>query len=89
MYKTIEEKEQRIAELEADRDRIKKLAGNLVQAVEHLPVTDWVQPDQFGKPEFLGYLIQAQGDWDAFRVAMSELVWAMKAEGKYDTNSKA
>ena len=38
--------------------------SDLINAVEALPVEEWVQQDANGDPELLGYVMQAQGEWD-------------------------
>lgn len=46
--------------LEPSLDRV----GDLIKAVEKLPVEEWIQADDFGDPELIGYVMQSQGEWD-------------------------
>ena len=67
----------RIDELEA-RDA---LVAKLVDAVNALPVEEWVvehtRYNAYGEPvlepELIGYVMQAQGEWDAVKAALKAL----------------
>ena len=53
-----EKMEQRIRKLEAHFDALRS-------AVKALPVEKWVKTGSDGSPELIGYIMRAQGDWDA------------------------
>ena len=48
----------RIRELESHLDALRS-------AVKALPVDELVDMDRYGSPVLLGYVMQAQGEWDA------------------------
>lgn len=58
----------------------KKAAERLIDAVDRLPVEEWVETDDQGDPELLGYVMQAQGEWDEVRQAKEELALALEQD---------
>ena len=49
--------------LECENQRLQKRLDELVDAVRALPVDEWVDIDR-GEPYLVGYVMQAQGEWD-------------------------
>lgn len=56
---------QRIRELESHLDALRS-------AVKALPVEEWVETGSDGSPELIGYIMQAQGEWDAVIKALEQ-----------------
>ena len=40
--------------------------------VKRLPVEEWVEQDAHGDPELIGYVMQAQGEWDDVMKALRD-----------------
>ena len=45
----------------------------LIDAVQALPVEEWIERDQHNEPELVGYVIQCQGEWDAVLQTIRDL----------------
>jgi hypothetical protein len=48
-----------------ERDNLQAHVAELKAAIRALPVEEWVERDSHGDPYLVGYVMQAQGEWDA------------------------
>jgi hypothetical protein len=55
------------AEKDAEIERLRELEA----AVKALPVEEWVEREPDGSPMLVGYVMQAQGEWDRVRKALA------------------
>ena len=63
------EMELQIEQLQAKLDAVQPL----VDAVKALPVEEWVEQERDGSPYLVGYVMQAQGEWDRVESALRDL----------------
>jgi hypothetical protein len=49
------------------------LVDALVEKIKALPVEHWVQEGPHGEPVLVGYIMQAQGEWDAVNEAIAAI----------------
>ena len=61
-----------IRALEQQVSESKKKFERLADAVNDLPVEEWVEQDGYGDPCLIGYTMQAQGEWDAVRKVLEK-----------------
>lgn len=64
------------AEAERDRAReelarVREMGDALAGAIRGLPVEEWVEQERDGSPTLIGYVMQAQGEWDAASQALA------------------
>lgn len=62
----------------AQRDALQAAAQKLIKAVRDLPVEEWTEVDNRGDLHLIGYVMQAQGEWDDVQRSATELEATLK-----------
>ena len=64
------EAREEIERLRVNEQELAEALEKLSTAVSELPVRDWVEQENDGSPYLVGYVMQAQGEWDLTRSAL-------------------
>ena len=48
------------------------ILNRLIEAVEALPVEEWVEQDHNDEPVLIGYVMQARSEWDRVKEIIAE-----------------